>query len=188
MYKISLILISIFSVALTNCDGRKTKSEALKESVEKFRDSIEPINIVEYIPKVYSEVKTDTILSNGFVVKIKNYTDMQNSVSHNYQVDSITTRTDIYRKWISEVSVEKDGKLIFNKIINDDFFLSEVDNNQKALTRAITSGVHFDQELYPDNASIKLYAELTYPDTEGGLVFIIRMDKSGKYTIKTMPT
>ncbi len=178
----------IFAVTLTNCDGRKTKSEALKESVEKFRDSIEPVNIVEYIPKVYSEVKTDTILSNGFVVKIKNYTDMQNSVSHKYQADSITSRTNIYRNWISEVTVEKDGKLIFNKIINDDFLLDEIKNTEGQLAKTIKTGTHYNQEYNPDNNSISLYTGLVYPGTENRLFYMIRIDKSGKYIIEKMPT
>src|SRR5690606_18131792 len=105
-----------------------------------------------------------------------------------YQADSITTRTNIYRNWISEVTVEKDGKLIFNKIINDDFLLDEIKNTEGQLAKTITTGTLYNQEYNPDNNSISLYTVLVYPGTESRLCYMIRIDKSGKYIIEKMPT
>ena len=52
----------------------KTNTEVLKE--HKLLDSFS--EQIKYIPEKYTEVITDTILSNGFRVKIKYYYDMKN--------------------------------------------------------------------------------------------------------------
>ncbi|UKM64126.1 hypothetical protein GSB9_00673 [Flavobacteriaceae bacterium GSB9] len=184
MYKISFIPILVFGLTLTNCDGRKTQRDALKESIQKFKDSITPIEIVEYIPKTYSEVKTDTILSNGFVIKIKNYTDMENSVSHQYQTDSFTMRTDIYRDWVSEVTVEKDGELIFSETI-DDLFLIKNDKVFASLkTTAIKSGTILKSDFINNNEHVYLFTNIIFPDNQDGLAYMLKINKSGKYFIK----
>ena len=83
MYKL-LILISSLSIALLSCDGRdrtyKSNVEILKSN-NLFESFSKQVN---FIPNLPVEIFTDTILSNGFQVKI-NYYSVENSfISKHY--------------------------------------------------------------------------------------------------------
>jgi len=178
---IVLVIVSIFM----SCDGRKSHNEALKNSIEKFRDSIELAEIAEYIPKEYSEIVTDTILNNGFKVSIKTYTDMKKSVAGTYQEDS-TIFKNYYREWISEVMIQKDNKTIFNEIIDRDFFLKNKIKIDEQLANAIHTGIWIEDEKSLAGDSIYLITGYMNPDNDIALAFSIKIKNDGSYYLEKL--
>ena len=183
MKKLSFIFLTLI-IVFSSCDGRKNQKDSLKESITKFKDSIKPIVITEYIPKAYTEIKTDTILSNGFSIKIKTYTDMEKSISYKHKIDTITHKA-IYRGWISEVSIKKDGKLIFSEIINNEFFSKNGVIISDYLENSILTGTQFDDEFSTEEDSINLFSGYLYPkEKEGGyIMYNIKINSQGDYTL-----
>lgn len=66
-------IIAIVSIVFTSCDGRKSKNVALTQSVMEFNQKESNLELITYYPKEYTEVVTDTILSNQVKVHIRNY-------------------------------------------------------------------------------------------------------------------
>ncbi|MCB0398746.1 MAG: hypothetical protein KDD26_03820 [Winogradskyella sp.] len=103
----------ILIVGFTSCEGRITKNQALAEDIEHFKKTV-TFQIDVYKPENYVEREVDTTLSNGFRVKIKTYTDMDNSVLFTKIKDTINYQT-YYRNFKFDILVEKDNKVIYNK-------------------------------------------------------------------------
>lgn len=111
--KKTILLILLFFVVLTNCDGRKSNNNSLSESVQEFNKDFKA-EVITYQPKDYIEIEVDTLLSNGYNVKIKTYTDLNNSVVFSKIVDTINYKT-YHRNYKFDIRVEKHGKLIFKE-------------------------------------------------------------------------
>ncbi|SFO01735.1 hypothetical protein SAMN04487989_1115 [Bizionia echini] len=140
----SLITIVILAMTFGACDGRdrlhKTPQEVLHET--KLLDSFS--ERVNYIPENYAEVLTDTILANGFHIKIKTFTDMENNLLDVTQTDSLTHKT-FYRDVKSQVIISKNEKEIFNKIIDKSFFTQQYNNHEADLNRMTLRAVFVNQ-------------------------------------------
>lgn len=107
------VLLIIIIGFTSSCEGRKTKNQALAEDIEEFKKTVN-VQVEVYMPENYAERKVDTTLSNGFRVKIKAYTDMDNSVLFTKIKDTINYQT-YYRNFKFDILVEKDNKVIYNK-------------------------------------------------------------------------
>jgi len=128
-----IYLFFIVFIAFLSCDGRdrvhKTNEEVLIE--HKLLDSFS--ERVTYFPETYTEVETDTILSNGYRVNIKLYSDMENAILVEKQQDKIISKT-YYRKLIADVEIYSSSTAVFKDTINTDFLvkkgiLSESESN-----------------------------------------------------------
>ena len=88
MNKFTALILGII-ICLLSCDGReKVKRKPIETLKEK--NMIESFSTREsYYPKTYSEVKTDTILSNGYTVKVNTFTDMTSSFLKQFKHDAI---------------------------------------------------------------------------------------------------
>src|SRR5688572_2343911 len=71
--KNSLFLLALITIVCLSCDGRQTKKEALERAVSEFNLKNTVSEIVTYHPEAYVEIVTDTIISNGMNVHIKNF-------------------------------------------------------------------------------------------------------------------
>ncbi|GAB4164840.1 MAG: hypothetical protein Tsb0033_26440 [Winogradskyella sp.] len=107
------VLLIIIIGFTSSCEGRKTKSQALAEDIEEFKKTVN-VQVEVYKPENYLEREVDTTLSNGFRVKIKAYTDMDNSVLFTKIKDTINYQT-YYRNFKFDILVEKENKVIYNK-------------------------------------------------------------------------
>ena len=106
-------LLLIIVLGFTSCEGRITKNQALVEDIEEFKKTVS-VQVDIYKPENYIERQVDTTLSNGFRIKIKAYTDMDNSVLFTKIKDTINYQT-YYRNFKFDILVEKDSKVIYNK-------------------------------------------------------------------------
>lgn len=180
-----LFFLLVTVISFISCDGRKTKVEILKESVTKFKDSLGTLEIVEYIPKEYTEAKTDTILSNGFSISIKTYTNMKKSVTIKHKIDTITY-VEHHRDWISEVKIKKNKNLIFDKKIDKEFFLKNNIKISDYLSGAINTKVWIDEEASIEKDSISLLTVFLNPEDDDFLIYRIKIGNRGNYSLKKL--
>ena len=108
-----LLGLLIIVISFTNCEGRKTKSQALSESIQKFNKTVN-FETNTFIPETYLEQEIDTLMSNGYRVKIKTYADMSNAVQFSKIKDTINQQTH-YRNFKFDILVEKEGQLIYKE-------------------------------------------------------------------------
>ena len=109
-------LLAILVIGFTSCEGRKTSNQALSESIEEFRKNA-TIEVDVFIPETYLEKEVDTVLSNGYQIHIKTFTDFEHSVRFSKIKDSINYQTH-YRNYKFQISVRKNNKLIYNESYN----------------------------------------------------------------------
>jgi len=106
-------------ITLSSCDGRdkafrSTQSDLFENKV--LDTFTAPIH---YYPESYAEKVTDTILSNGYKVHIKLYSDMNNAI-----IIKDEERTH-FRDFIVDVKITKENKSIFNDTIDKAFLLDK---------------------------------------------------------------
>lgn len=166
-----------------SCDGRdrkfKTNVEVLKEN--KLLDSFS--EQIKYSPETYSEVLTDTILSNGYRVKIKTFSDMSNSFLNEYVVNTISHKY-YFRKLISEVYIEKDKTIIFNKIIDNSFLEKKSIYNNINLGSSILNLLEVDQIKSIESNKVVLIASMSMPVKNDSTIFNIVIDNDGNCELK----
>ncbi|MDO5971492.1 hypothetical protein Q4Q35_16925 [Flavivirga aquimarina] len=121
MYKLPVfILISV--VMLSSCDGRdrkyKTNAEVLKENklLEAFTEEI------KFVPETYTEIKTDTLLSNGFEVKI-----IYHSLEDNFVLETRKSKNDSlvkihHKNFEAQLLISKNNTVISKGLINKKLF------------------------------------------------------------------
>ncbi|GEM_PF-3146053 len=179
-----IFIIFIGIVALTSCNNRTTERDSLEQAVSRFKKSLEPIEFVEYFPNGYSEKRTDTILSNGVKVSIKSYTDMNRDIIHKTTKDTISVVTEIHRKWVSEVKIEKNGELIFNETIDDAFFQKYTGINTKALLNTINLETAINTDNFENsNNYIIIDTGLKFIKENKHFLYSMRIDESGNFSI-----
>lgn len=177
------ILILVLIITIFSCDGRKTKNDSLEESIAKFKDSTNTIEVVEYIPNSYSEIKTDTILSNGFTVKISAITDMNNFILKEIKKDSNIVKQH-HRKRILHLKIFLKESLVFDNQIDIPFLKKDVDLLKLIKEQdLIISDLRIDPKtsLSPKT---ELYLDIVVynPNDKLDKRFKLHFDKFGNYT------
>ena len=116
------ILFFILITTLASCDGRnrkyKTNAEVLKENklLESFTQEI------KFVPEAYTEIKTDTILSSGFEVKINYHSLERDFVLETSKLKNDSTTRIHYKNFEAQLLVLKNNTIINRSLINKKFF------------------------------------------------------------------
>lgn len=108
-----ILILLIIGIGFFSCEDRKTQNQALSESIEEFKKTVNFETNV-YIPETYIEQEVDTIMSNGFRVKVKTYSDLSNAVRFSKIKDTINYQTH-YRNFKFDISIYKNDKEIYNE-------------------------------------------------------------------------
>ncbi|MGJ8550057.1 hypothetical protein [Winogradskyella wichelsiae] len=111
---LGLFIITV--IGFTSCEGKKSQQQALSESIEEFKKTVNFETHV-YIPDTYLEREVDTLISNGYRVKIKTFADMSNSVLFSKIKDTINYQTH-YRNFKFDITIFKNDKLIYQENFN----------------------------------------------------------------------
>ncbi|MCX7549424.1 hypothetical protein [Xanthomarina sp. F2636L] len=177
-YIFTLVLMCI-GIASVSCDGRyrvyKSNTDILIEN--KLLDSFS--ENITYIPESYTEVVTDTILSNGFHIKMKTYSNMEKSVLYEFKQDTINFK-EYHREFISEVIITKNSKEVFNKIVDKQFF--EITENLHLKNSIVKLMV--DESSSVKNNSMILSAMIQTTDSKKIRFYDIIIDAEGTYKLK----
>ncbi|RCW92579.1 hypothetical protein [Winogradskyella arenosi] len=113
-HTIAIFILIIFGTI--SCQGPKSKRQALSESITEFKNNV-TLEKQVFIPKAYIEREVDTLLHNGYRVKIKTYADMSQSVLISKIKDTVNYQTH-YRNFNFDIRVEKEGQLIYEEHFN----------------------------------------------------------------------
>ncbi|GAB1855513.1 hypothetical protein MHTCC0001_03470 [Flavobacteriaceae bacterium MHTCC 0001] len=180
-----LYILIVGIIVFSSCDGRTTRHDSLKASVSKFKHTIQPTTVTEYYPKHYSEIQTDTILNNGYRVKIKNFTNMNVSVLKASKNGTINYN-HFYRQITSEIIVYKYDKLIFEATIDNDFIKKHLYHNM-AFNTLIHNGISVDEISSLEKNKLVLNTSFTKPkSTTLSAQYQIIIDSNGLLHIKTL--
>ncbi len=179
----TLFLLTLISVAFVSCDGRKSKSVALKESIEKLKDSAGTLETIKYFPEEYAENVRDSILSNGFRVKIKTYTDLNNSYLHEFEIDSVLNK-HYYRNYIAEIEVLKNHRQILKLKVDNSFIVNNDPSSDKYLEDLTMHGVWIDQSKSNDHKNVVIDFLFCKPETDVCFYFEMTIDQEGHYQLK----
>ncbi|MCK7591117.1 hypothetical protein M0G43_11075 [Subsaxibacter sp. CAU 1640] len=176
-----IFLISIMCVAFYSCDGRKSKSVSLKESIQEFNQKLSESPIIDYYPKEYTEIVTDTIISNKVKVRIKNFSLPYESISMSNSEKSNIKIQKHHRVFESEVIVSTQNKEIlsthisvekFRELYPDDFW-----------TNVTLQHVWVNQELSSPEM-INLDMSFINPKSKAFKVYRMTIDGKGQQQIQ----
>lgn len=175
-----LTALIVLTICFTACDGRnrldRTPQEVLQEN--KLLDSFSEQEI-RFIPKEYAEKTTDTIFSNGYIVRTKMYTDMNNHITVN--LNGVTVN---YRDFNLDIEVIKDDKTILSLNINKESEIHEQLSDDIDLRKYYLR----DTWVAKDNKHHKdlpcIYFEYFSPDTKDSQ--IQRITPYQEYDVKFM--
>ncbi|MCB4808635.1 hypothetical protein LG651_10255 [Tamlana sp. 62-3] len=180
-YRILPLLVFLLALVFFCNDGQsriyKTNAEVLKENnlLKNFSE------VTNYKPEQPVIIKTDTILSTGFNIKI-NYNSVEESpVVIEKTTENNTAQKSIYKNFEAQIIVSKENKfkkhfllnkLVFSNFENSDFF-----------EKAIMQHIWIDFNASTDKI-VYLNTAFHIPETELYKDFIISVYDNGTIQIK----
>lgn len=178
-----LTLFFLSSIVFLSCDGRQNANQSLKESVWKFNKKQTSIATNTYYPKDYTEIITDTIISRGLKVSIKNYAVMHKNVIISQSSKNKSDITNYHRVFESEISVYNAKKTIFKTTISAEHF--------KGLdTNTFWDNATFEHawvNLETSNKNeINLNLAFINPQTESYKIYEMHIDSDGKQRVNLL--
>lgn len=174
-----LIVLILMSVGFASCDERKSKSVALKESIEAFDQNQSNPETISYYPKEYTEVVTDTLISNVLKIHIKNYSIGDETILLSSNKKSPKKKT-YHRVFQSEIVVSTPSKTIFSAWISAAQFKGK--SNDEFWNYATLEHAWVNQEL---STSEKVQVDVTIinPKENSYKLFRMSIDAFGKQQI-----
>lgn len=174
MMKHSLILLLFLAIVCASCEGRKSKSVSLRESIEKFNQNHSAQQKITLFPKEYSEVITDSIVSGTFKVHIKNFSHPLATVT----IRSTEKELAFHRVFESEVSVSTNKKDILVTHISATHFKNH--ENDAFWDNATLQHVWVNQELSSES-HLNLDISFIDPNANSYKLYRMTIDTQGNY-------
>lgn len=176
------LLFLLLVIALSSCDGRDKKHRTTQQDLIENKALDTFSDVVTYFPEKYTQVVTDTILSNGFEVKINTSTDMKNSILNAFKVDT-TNHKHYYRDLISKIEVSKNGQIILSEVIGKPFFLKFDNTLEDYFKISNLTGVWLDEKSALTKDEIFIYILFNKPETDYSYLYKMIINKHGEYSI-----
>ncbi|WP_142786209.1 DUF4738 domain-containing protein [Changchengzhania lutea] len=180
MKNLIIIIFLIYTFSIMNCDGRYRSQKSHQQVLvdNKLFDSFS--KQVQYIPEGYSEIVTDTILNNGYQIKM-NY----HSIETDYVLEENQTLNQIetahhYKDFEAHLMVLKDDHLLINTLIDkSDFNKFE---NPSFWKKAIMQFLWVDYAR-SENNTLYLNTSFCTPDNQVCKDFVIKINEIGNLEI-----
>lgn len=172
-----IFIIVISCIGFVSCDGRKSQSVSLKESIREFKQNQSKIEMLSYYPKEYTAVVTDTIISNELKIRIKNYSLENEAISFTPTQRTKLKKTSYHRIFESEIVVSTPTKTIFTARISAAHFKEA--STDVFWNNATLQHSWVNQELStPDN--IQVDVSFINPKENSYKLFRLSIDEDGK--------
>ena len=176
MIRIYIILL-IISVGFVSCDGRQNKRESLQKSITEFNTKYTQSQSITFFPKEYTEIVTDSIVSNRVKVSIKNYSSMDETII----LASSEKNTNYHRVFESEIVISFSSKAVFSTYISaKEFKLNNI--NDKFWNNATLEHVWVNQELSTEQ-TIQLDMSFINPKDKSFKLYRMSIDEKGQKLI-----
>ncbi|MEM5566040.1 hypothetical protein WNY78_13035 [Psychroserpens sp. AS72] len=176
MKKTVLFIPIILLFVLTSCEGRKSKIDRINDAVLEFNNNQTLIDLRDYKPESYTEIKTDSIISKTFKVSIKNYAIMDQEILIKQTVKNSNKTSEFHRVFESDIVVAVEDKIIYDRHISVEKFRgfesSEFWNN------ATLEHVWVNQEA-SNTSTLSLGISVINPKNNGFKLYEILIDKTG---------
>ncbi|WP_217639604.1 DUF4738 domain-containing protein [Algibacter pectinivorans] len=175
-----LLLILPVIVVLFSCDGRdriyKPNVQVLKKHnlLESFTKQ------TKFVPEQKIQIETDTILSNGFEIKIQ-YHSVENNELSKTIVNTKTKSPTRYKNFEANLHVLKNGLTLNKSVINKELFSNS--ENSTFLNQAIMQFVWIDYQASTPSQLI-LNTSFNIPGTDSYRDFVILIDELGRLKLK----
>ena len=178
-----LYFLIVLFISVISCDGRyraHLSNEAnLREAnlLDSFSEEL------KFIPEKPIEIVTDTLLNNGFNIKI-NYYSVESSQHSNTKKNKngFITKT-YYKNFEAQFQVYKNNAFIQNGTINKAFLMAEENEGNPLWSRAIMQYVWVDDDAMTEH-SIQLNTSLNITETNEFKDFSITIFDTGEMEIK----
>ena len=184
MKKYIPFVVFILIVILSSCDGRDKATRTIQEDLIEKEVLDTFTEIIKYLPEEYTEVVTDTILSNGFQVRIKTSSDMNHSILN--EVDENTIKYKYYyRDYIGQLDIYYNNTPVFSNQINKSTFKTIAPNFK--WEDAIMGQIALDQE---NSTKKEVYLDVFYCLVESDICkdFKLIIDQSGTLKVEEIKT
>ena len=162
------IIITVFA----SCDGRNKANKSNIENVANSKLSDSFFEKTEYIPEIYTQIDIDTLLSNGFRIKIIVYSDMESSYLNEFQLDSIKYK-HFYRYFNADIKVIKNINEVYSNTINHLILDNFLENTSEHINQYILTD--FWIELFTSNMDDKAIVKLFFCKPESEICKTIRL-------------
>nr|WP_321222728.1 hypothetical protein [uncultured Psychroserpens sp.] len=173
-----LLLVSFLTlIILTSCDGRKSKSDRINNAVLEFNNKEKLIDLKDYFPESYAEIKTDSIIAQTFKVSVKNYTVMNQQILVKQTSKNRNKTSKFHRVFESEVVVAIEDKIIYSKHISVEKFKNF--DTSEFWSNATLEHVWVNQEA-SSTENLSLSVSIINPKNKRFKLYEIRIDQSGK--------
>ncbi|MCF8273547.1 MAG: hypothetical protein K9I95_06920 [Flavobacteriaceae bacterium] len=176
------VFIFIISITFVSCDGRHKAYQTPKDNLKEHKLYKSFAEHVKYIPEAYFETTTDTILSNGFQVKITSYTDMQTSYLHEFTKDSINHKA-YYRNINNTISILKNNKEITSKLITKDVLISYNSSFKNDLKNKVIQGIWLNQYASTITNKVTVNVLFQKPGTNDKTYYTLSFNDNGSFNI-----
>ncbi|MFT5215608.1 MAG: hypothetical protein ACI83H_000724 [Glaciecola sp.] len=180
--KLLFSLLLVFILIFAGCDGKDRSRYTHQEKLKKSKLSGSFFEQVQYLPQDFTEVVTDTILSNGYHIKLKVYSDMNTSVLKEFKKDTITYKR-YFRAFKGEVIITLNNEEIINKTLEKIQFSNNTDAD--FWKDAVLGNISLNYERSTDD-EIFLNAFYRIPETNHYKDFNIVIASNGKIRIEEL--
>ncbi len=165
-----------------SCDGSSNSKNNPKNDVATNTTLIAVSTTKKYVPKNYTEIKTDTLLQNGFQIKLNVFSNLEKNIPK--ILSNAKTKTDtFYREFEADILVNYNSKLLFKKRINKQFILDyyqEIYNPK--LATVILKNAYVLQQPKTNNAS-SIILEYCKPNNTSCFSYEIEVYKDGSFKL-----
>lgn len=176
-----IILLIFICIGLVSCDGRKSKHVALQESIEEFNKKQTPPEIISYYPEKYTEIVTDTIISNQIKIHIKNYSLENENVLISTTENQTSKKINYHRVFESEIVISDAQRTIFSTHISTNTF-KKVYTGDSFWSNATLQHVWVNQEL-SNSEQIQLDIAFINPRVNTYKLYRMSVDTNGQQEI-----
>ena len=176
------LLLFLTITTFASCNGKDRAQNSNKDNVVNSRLSDSFFESIGYFPKKYTEIITDTVLSNGYHVNVKFYSDMNKNVLNDFKIDTINYK-HYYREVKGDLKVSFKEKTIFNKTIDKSFFTDNL--NEMFWENSIMGDLYLDDNL-TTNKLIFFNVFFCIPESEICKSYNIIIDTNGKSKIEEL--
>lgn len=175
--KKSILLILLIAFAFVSCDRRGSHREHLQYSISEYNDKQSSINIVSYYPEAYTEIQTDSLISNTFKVSIKNYSNMDSQILVSSETSKKETTFNYHRVFESEIHIATNSKTVVNTTIRAEDFKN---NSQSEFWKNATlEHVWVNQET-SDSNELNLGVSIINPKSKAYKLYELIVNTDGK--------
>lgn len=181
MKQILSILSCLALLFFASCDQRTSEKERLENAISEFNQKQTVLETQTFYPETYTEIKTDSIISDTFKVSISNYSNMQKTIVLTEKPSVKTEALKAHRVFESDVLVAVQNKVVFEGHFSAVDFKN---NNTSEFWKDATLEHIWVNQDQSDETQLLLGISIVNPKSKAYKYYEMRIDHFGKQSIQ----